>query len=213
MIKKLLFLIIGVFCSIVINAQTIVRSLDNDTQVSVAATPHDSASTTNAEATPSSGVKREETKYLKEGEHNNGGIEFSVNGWETASLFDFNFTGNWFYLGIGVTWGETNEYIKDNIGCRAGGGFHKRYHVSEHVYFDGRAGIYLNYAKLGVKEDKKVETNKSYDGSFAFRPCIGFDLFHIKSSEFSIFAAYEGSVGFKSGSYGNAWSVGICLGM
>lgn len=153
--------------------------------------------------TPSEQTEFASTSQSVADKHCEGGLEIGVSGWKTANLIGIAYSAKWIYLGADFGLPPSKE-INDFFALRIGGGFHYRYHMSKHFYIDSRAGLYYSFAK--------VEGLKANDGCFAFRPCLGANLFSYNGKEFSIFIAYEGSVAFKGGSYGNAWNTGICFG-
>lgn len=144
--------------------------------------------------------------------HCDGGLEIGVSGWKTAGMIDLAYSTKWIYLGMDFGL-PTSKEMHNYFATRVGGGFHYRYHMSKHLYIDGRAGLYYNYVQYEMRINKKSESIKDHDGCFAFRPCLGADLFSYNGKEFSLFIAYEGTVGFKGGGYSNAWNAGICFGL
>lgn len=216
-------------------AQTVVRSLVGPvpTNSSPSEQMNSSQTTTTSKTGQVEGVTSPNDNLTPmqklQKEHSQGGIEFACNGWSTANGVDMVAAGNWWYGAIGARFGEKNEYVKDNAGFRFSIGTHKRYHLTNWLYLDGRIGIGYEYDKLRVFDgykthvtymafDTKYSQVASYSDMknhyflFLFRPCIGFNLFQIRGNDFSIFLAYEGNA-FNFKSYGNQWSTGISFGM
>ena len=220
--------------TISMHAQTVVRSLEGPTSTKVSSSAQvESSQTTSTskkgqvEGVTSSNDNLTPMQKLQK-EHSLGGFEIACNGWETAGMIDIALTRNWWYAAFSPTWGAKNEYVKENAGFRLGGGLHKRLNLTSWFYIDGRVGLHYSFTKMrtydGVHSEqvgvsvrsnitvKDYSDKKYHNGLFTFRPCIGFNLFQIRGSDFSIFGAYEGMVAFKGGSYGNSWSAGICFG-
>ncbi len=197
------------------HAQTVVRSLGEPmpTKSSSSAQVDSSQTTSTSKTGQVKGVTSPNDNLTPmqklQKEHSQGGFEIACNGWKTAGMIDIALTRNWWYAAIAPTWGAKNEYIKETVGFRLGGGLHKRLNITSWFYIDGRVGLHYRFTKITMKD---YSNEKYHDGLFTFRPCIGFNLFQIRGNDFSIFGAYEGMVAFKDGSYGNSWSAGICLG-
>lgn len=236
MMKKSIIFACSMIFMLSVNAQTVVRSLgalvtpasnEQSTTKDVSTTTTTTSKTGQVEGVSSPNDNLSPMQKLQK-EHSQGGLEIACNGWETVGMIDIAATGNWWYVAVAPTWGAKNEYIKENAGFRLGGGLHKRYHLTNWLYVDGRVGLHYGFTKMRTYDGEHTErvgvasphnvTYKDYsdkkyhNGLFTFRPCIGFNLFQIRGSDFSIFGAYEGVVSFKGGDYGNSWSAGICIG-
>lgn len=182
---------------------------------------------TTPEAKPQPSVSRTRSSSWNK-EHPSGGIEISFLKPEEGWGYEYYVggIGEYFFLDFGMIYGKDNEYIRNQLLWKLGGGLHIRKYLTDFLYLEGRTGIFYGHngyeyvsgyhtesGGVSVHWSHEVKDwSKQKDGNayFNLRPAIGVDF----SEKWGIIIGYDlmwYKFKLNSDNRGSFWTFGISL--